>query len=185
MKKKKLRGFLVVRTNKDQEKKINSQLSMLILLLLNWTNILLTLNLLLSDWWLLLYKLSLLLKKLGFLLRSKRWYITIDGDNLDCLTSNINLQDIWQKIIQHCHPIEHVTSFLLNYFWFKTKIFVFFRKVKETLRICWIQRMSSRSFVNNIKMAKFNKVKWNKKLIFVYVKFIDYVLNNQQIYLMN
>jgi len=34
--------------------------------------------------------------------------ITIDGDNLRCLTSNSNLQDIWQQIIRHCHPIDHV-----------------------------------------------------------------------------
>jgi hypothetical protein len=34
--------------------------------------------------------------------------ITIDGDNLRCLTSNSNLQDIWQQIIRHCHPSDHV-----------------------------------------------------------------------------
>jgi hypothetical protein len=34
--------------------------------------------------------------------------INIDGDNLHCLTSNSNLQDIWQRIIRHCHPSDHV-----------------------------------------------------------------------------
>ncbi|CAF0880409.1 unnamed protein product [Adineta steineri] len=52
-----------------------------------------------------------------------RWFqsfqsdINIDGDNLHCLTSNSNLQDIWLKIIRHCHPIDYV------------------KKVKETIQI--------------------------------------------------
>ncbi|CAF0767913.1 unnamed protein product [Rotaria sp. Silwood1] len=52
-----------------------------------------------------------------------RWFqsfqsdIIIDEDNLRCLTSNPNLQDIWQRIIRHCHPTDYV------------------KKVKETLRI--------------------------------------------------
>ncbi|CAF4135879.1 unnamed protein product [Rotaria sp. Silwood2] len=52
-----------------------------------------------------------------------RWFqsfqsdIIIDEDNLRCLTSNPNLQDIWQTIIRHCHPTDYV------------------KKVKETLRI--------------------------------------------------
>ncbi|CAF1019239.1 unnamed protein product [Rotaria sordida] len=52
-----------------------------------------------------------------------RWFqsfqsdIIIDGDNLRCLTSNPNLDDIWQRIIRHCHPNDYV------------------KKVKETLRI--------------------------------------------------
>ncbi|UJR34999.1 hypothetical protein I4U23_027775 [Adineta vaga] len=43
--------------------------------------------------------------------------IPIDEDNVHCLTSNSNLQDIWQKIIRHCHSVDHV------------------KKVKETIRI--------------------------------------------------
>ncbi|CAF3287852.1 unnamed protein product [Rotaria socialis] len=52
-----------------------------------------------------------------------RWFqsfqsdIIIDGDNLHCLTSNSNLQDIWQKMIRHCHPADYV------------------KKVKESIRI--------------------------------------------------
>ncbi|CAF4140665.1 unnamed protein product [Rotaria magnacalcarata] len=53
-----------------------------------------------------------------------RWFqsfqsadIFIDGDNLHCLTSNSNLQDIWQKMIRHCHPADYV------------------KKVKESIRI--------------------------------------------------
>ena len=34
--------------------------------------------------------------------------IAVDGDNLSCLTSNLNLQDIWQQIARHCHPTDHV-----------------------------------------------------------------------------
>ena len=34
--------------------------------------------------------------------------VIIDGDSLHCLTSNSNLQDIWQRLIRHCHPIDHV-----------------------------------------------------------------------------
>ncbi|CAF1684831.1 unnamed protein product, partial [Adineta ricciae] len=52
-----------------------------------------------------------------------RWFqsfqtnIPLDEENLQCLTSNPNLQDIWQKLIRHCHPTEFV------------------KKVKETIRI--------------------------------------------------
>jgi hypothetical protein len=34
--------------------------------------------------------------------------ITIDGDDLHCLTSNSNLQDISQQIIRYCHSSDHV-----------------------------------------------------------------------------